>query len=305
MKPFDHLSLDGRLLRVFVAVHRAGSVTQAATHLNVTQSTVSHSLNRLRDITGDSLFVAKGRSITPTERADQLVEEAQLILAQMQRFTELPEYVPYQDGAEFNVAANDYEIEVILKPMMRHLRSRAPKVRLNVMRAHSQIEWANLLRSGQVDLVLALPLCGEESDLKQQSITTDRLLCFYDNSQRDAPDDLDKYCDAPHAIMSPGHQRTTQIDVALGHLERTRRIVASLPSFSSVASVIADTDIVALMPSKLRHSIFGDFAFCKFEVVPSEFQIAQIWHVRTDSSARQKWLRQMVSDVCAYKNGSR
>ncbi|MFS4583573.1 helix-turn-helix domain-containing protein [Phaeobacter sp. C3_T13_0] len=52
-------------MTTFVTVYECGSVTAAAQELSITQSTVSHGLNRLREITGNAMFVPVGRGITP------------------------------------------------------------------------------------------------------------------------------------------------------------------------------------------------------------------------------------------------
>ena len=56
MSKFDHSDLDGRLLQVLLAVIEERSVTRAAERLDVTQSAVSHLLDKLRAIVGDPLF---------------------------------------------------------------------------------------------------------------------------------------------------------------------------------------------------------------------------------------------------------
>jgi molybdenum-dependent DNA-binding transcriptional regulator ModE len=56
----DYADLDGRLLKLLLAVVETGSITGAALQLVVTQSAVSHLLDKLRAITGDPLFVKSG-----------------------------------------------------------------------------------------------------------------------------------------------------------------------------------------------------------------------------------------------------
>jgi hypothetical protein len=66
MSELDHLDLDGHLLRLLLAVVDEGSITRAAQRLGVTQSAVSHLLDKLRAIVGDPLFVKSGRGIVAT-----------------------------------------------------------------------------------------------------------------------------------------------------------------------------------------------------------------------------------------------
>ncbi|MDZ7914219.1 MAG: LysR family transcriptional regulator [Rhodococcus sp. (in: high G+C Gram-positive bacteria)] len=82
MSNFDGSALDGHLLKLLLAVLETGSITAAAERLGVTQSAVSHLLDKLRAITGDPLFVKRGRGIVPTARAEALAQPARDMLHQ-------------------------------------------------------------------------------------------------------------------------------------------------------------------------------------------------------------------------------
>src|SRR5881398_3131092 len=64
--------LDLNLLKVFDALLREQSVTRAATALGMTQSALSHALNRLRSSFGDALFVKGPAGMVPTGKAESL-----------------------------------------------------------------------------------------------------------------------------------------------------------------------------------------------------------------------------------------
>lgn len=295
MNNIDGLALDGRLLKLLLAVHETGSVTAAAHRLGVTQSTVSHGLNRLRAITGDALFVPMGRGITPTETAAALAEDAEEILARMARFSRAAVYDPATDTRPFTIAATDYEVELIVKPFIHGLRVEAPGVQIRVQRARADRDWAALLRAGEVDLVLAPELRTGEADIKQRKVLGDDAdVVYYDATQRDAPESLAAYCAADHLIMAPGGFDKTPADRALASLGRTRRIAASLPSFAGVASVLRGTDMVALMPLRLRETTFAGLAYCDAPFSLSSATISSIWHIRSDGSQRHKWMRRRL-----------
>ena len=86
MSRFDHSDLDGHLLELLLAVHEEQSITRAALRLGVTQSAVSHLLDKLRAIVGDPLFVRAGRGIVATARADTLAQRARLLLEDLRGF---------------------------------------------------------------------------------------------------------------------------------------------------------------------------------------------------------------------------
>jgi DNA-binding transcriptional LysR family regulator len=290
MNNFDHTVLDGRLLRMFIAVYDTHSVTKAAIELNLTQSTVSHGLNRLRKIVDDDLFVQSGRGIVATPKADDLIYKARILIAGMQEFVTPDHYNPSTDIKSFTIAATDYELETIIKPFLKQFRQQAPLSALHIARARSQNEWANLLRSKLVDIVLAPTLETNEPDLFQKQVLVDHDVCFYDPNYQTAPTTIEQYCNKPHAIMSFDNSHQTEVDQILKVQGFKRRIVASAPSFSSIASVIQGTDIVVAMPAALKTSIFKNFSCTELPFNIPSFSISKIWHIKNNSSLRHKWL---------------
>ena len=83
-------SLDLNLIAVLEAMFRDKSVTCAAHGLGLTQSAMSHSLNRLRLYFEDPLFVKSGNLMAPTPKAESLrhavLEVMAVVPAQWVRF---------------------------------------------------------------------------------------------------------------------------------------------------------------------------------------------------------------------------
>lgn len=73
--------LESDLLRSFLAVVEAGSVTAAAPLVGRTQSAVSLQIKRLEESLGQVLFLRKARGVAPTSRGEQLVPYARRIVA--------------------------------------------------------------------------------------------------------------------------------------------------------------------------------------------------------------------------------
>ena len=69
MQNIDLFRLDGHSLRVFASVCETGSVSRTAELFSLNQSTISHTIDKMRAALGDPLFVKSGRGITPTEKA--------------------------------------------------------------------------------------------------------------------------------------------------------------------------------------------------------------------------------------------
>lgn len=286
--------LDAKLLRMFIAVYDNGSVTKAASELGLTQSTISHGLNRLRKIIDDELFVQSGRGIVSTPKADDMIPQAHALFSDMQAFVTPQYYDPATDHKQFTIAANDYEVETIIKPFLKKFRALAPNSALHIAVPRSQKEWSGLLRSGKVDLVLAPTLESDDPDLLQKKILTDHEVCFYDKRFQSAPNTIEQYCQAPQAIMTLDTIYQTEIDLALKIQGFKRHIVASAPSFSSLASIVQGTDIIVTMPSVLANSIFKNFTQSPLPFYIKPFDIGKIWHIKNRSSQRHNWLVSVI-----------
>jgi DNA-binding transcriptional LysR family regulator len=303
MSDIDHLELDGRLLRVFLSVYQTGSVTQAARKLSVSQSSVSHALIRLRRISGDPLFVRSGRGITPTARADDLAHRARALLDDMREFATPNAYDPAADTQPFTIAANDYEVETILRSLLFRLRQFAPEVALRIAPAVTQSNIPQLLRRGDVDLTLGPALAGDESDLLQQVLFTDSDFCFYDAEIRTAPALLADYCGAPHAIVVLDSLRRTEVDDEVEKLGHTRSIMLEAPNFAALPSMMRGTDLIATMPLRLKDSLFRGFEYVRPPVELKAFSIVQIWHSRNSKSPRHRWFREQIKRRCGEDDG--
>ncbi|MBB5934160.1 LysR family transcriptional regulator [Streptomyces zagrosensis] len=67
--------MDLALLRTFIAVYRAGSLTRAATLLGLSQPAVTGQIRSLERQLGRPLFIRRARGVTPTSAADELAHK--------------------------------------------------------------------------------------------------------------------------------------------------------------------------------------------------------------------------------------
>ena len=72
--------MDLRLLRYFLTVVEEGSISRAASRLEIAQSAVSRAMQTLEATLGVSLLVRTSRSATPTDAGSVLADEARVLL---------------------------------------------------------------------------------------------------------------------------------------------------------------------------------------------------------------------------------
>lgn len=106
--------IDLTLLCVFVELMRHRKLTVVAARLGLTQSAISHSLKRLRDIFGDPLFRRRPNGVEPTARALALEPRISSIVALTREALRLDsKFDPGTADRLFRIAALDYETSVM------------------------------------------------------------------------------------------------------------------------------------------------------------------------------------------------
>jgi LysR family transcriptional regulator, transcriptional activator of the cysJI operon len=176
---------DWGRLRVFFHVHRAGSVTAAASQLHVTQSAVSQSLAKLEEELGAQLFVRRHRRLVPTPAAARLaaivspfVEALEAGVGEIHRAQHELSGV-LRLGAPVELGAHR------LPPMLAAFRQANPGVSFELRLGHPS-EVLPSLEAGQLDLafidVFEAPGGVAKAGLEQVEIMEELLVLAADHA---------------------------------------------------------------------------------------------------------------------------
>jgi len=296
MSKFDHSDLDGRLLQVLLAVVETNSVTRAAQRLDVTQSAVSHLLDKLRAIVGDPLFVRSGRGIVATAHAEALALRARVLLDDMRAFAASGAFDPAQFSGAVTIAANDLQRDLLLPLLLRTARIRAPGLSLRVI--PSGVPSAEMLRDGQCQLVVT-PRPPDASDIVQKRLFEDRYLVYYDGSSRDAPAGKADYLASEHVTVVHQPHRRLDIDQWIEANGMRRRFAATVPGFSGIGPFLRGGPLLATLPGLVRANVLRGFdvAPVPFECPPMPMYM--VWHLRHQADPMHRWLRSELQSVVA------
>jgi DNA-binding transcriptional LysR family regulator len=145
------LRLDVESLRTFRAVVDCGSVTQAASQLNLTQSAVSWKMKRLEERLGSPLLVRDGRELTLTELGTELLVHAEQIVGAHDDAVDSLQQSQLKGTVHLGIN-DELEADEVATLLARFQR-RHPMVRLHVRMGLSG-PIAQLVRGGDLDLAL-------------------------------------------------------------------------------------------------------------------------------------------------------
>jgi DNA-binding transcriptional LysR family regulator len=300
-------SVDLNLLVVFDALITERNVTRAAARNGLSQPAVSKALNRLRYLFDDPLFVRRDRAMEPTARALELAGPIHGALADISRTLTLPTaFDPATVTATVKIATIDLYHTNLLSALVRHLRRHAPGVDLQV-RANDCSRLHERLAAGETDIAFA-PLGTRTGEISAEPLWNDRLVMLVgrDNPLTE-PVSIESYAAAGH-LVDAGHVQvsvegvgTSVVDAILAARGLRRRIVLVLPNSAGVPFVVAATDLIATLPSRI---VKGLPAVPDIRVLTPPFPDVEVcphmfWHRRTQNDPLQVWLRSVIREIAA------
>ncbi len=295
--------LDLNLLRVLDAVLEMRHVTRAARRLGLSQSAVSHALARLRAALGDELLVRGPDGLVPTARGAELAGPLRTLMADLERALAAPApFDPATSERAFRVAAADYAQFVLMPSLMARLAAEAPRVDLWAVSAPAEESVAAVLAAGELDLMVGVASAGPApAGLYERALFEERFVCVVRADHPVVRDglDLDTWCALPHAFVAPRGSRGGAVDTALAELGRVRRIALAVPHFLVIPHVIAHSDLVVTLASRVAHAFAESLPL---RILPPpitlpSFKIVMRWHERHHRDAGHAWLRDVFRRV--------
>ena len=301
--------IDLNLLVALDALTRERSVTRAAERAGVTQSAMSHTLRRLRDLFGDPLLVRGRGGMVLTPRAEALAVPLRSGLVSLARTLAEPEaFAPEHASRIFRIVSPDLFGALVLPALLQRLGREAPSVDLALVPTPKRL--ADSLETGDIDLaiypVLLDPVpfdLGTQVDagLQSRTLFRDSFQCF---ARQDHPllesggFTLKAYTQLNHILVSPGGEGPGVVDRILHEEGMQRRIALRVPHFATALEVLAQSDLVLTAPSSLaKCSSASGLASRRAPLKIPEHAITMIWHPRFTEDPAHRWLRDLMVDV--------
>lgn len=294
-------NLDLNLLVALNILLTERNITRASERLNLTQSSTSNALARLRAYFEDELLVMAGRRMVLTPRAESLVEPVREVLMRIESTIAAPPvFDPAQEDRRFTLLVSDYTLAVFVPQLVERLYREAPAIRLD-LRAHPENP-AEMLDRGEADL-LVIPLQYMAPDHPAEPLYTEDFVCvtWTGNTRISGRLTFEDY-------MASGHVATQYVSIGRkpafdGWFLETygiqRRVEVSTPSLSGLAQLVVGTDRIATIHRRLAlraQDVLPINIWPAPLEIPSLQQMIQCHHYRATDPAIQ-WLRGCAIDV--------
>ncbi len=293
---------DLNLLIPLRALLEEANVTRAGQRVQLGQSSMSSALSRLRVVFNDELLVRVGRDYELTPFARQLLPQVQATVPLIERvLSNEPEPDPATARRTFTMMLTDYGI-MRLQGALAAVLDDAPGVQVDLLPLPERpMESERDLVTH--DFVVTVPGIG--IDGAQLPLFDDDYVCLLDAANPAIADgtlSFDDFVALPQAVAQFGRLHFTPADRRLRELgidRREPRVTTS--SFLPLPSVVAGTDLVAVVPRRIAERLGPLTGTVGVEAPFGRVEIALKlwWHPSHDADPVHAWFRTRLTEALA------
>ncbi|HDZ2212705.1 TPA: DNA-binding transcriptional regulator [Klebsiella pneumoniae] len=240
-------NIDLNLLTIFEAVYVHKGIVNAAKILNITPSAISQSINKLRALFPDPLFIRKGQGVTPTAYATHL---HQYISRSMEAFLSALDITgsPHQQRVS-TIAATPAMGALLMPGLASALKPTFPQILLHNI---AIVDAARQLDQRQVDLLIDTHLHSGQA-ISHHVLYQDRvqMYCRAGHPALDGPQDETTLAEYEFALLLPEGQRYPTLHRRLQEEMGERRCGFSTFNLMTQAAMIAGSDMLGLTTERL------------------------------------------------------
>ena len=292
--------LDLTVLLVFVNLMRLRKASDVADHMGLTQSSISHSIKRLRDSFGDPLFLRTPKGMEPTAVALGLEPKIRNVVETLSGAISVPvSFDPTTATDIVRLGAYDNEMITLVPDLLQIIRAQAPLMRVSILPLGRRPA-LDALEQGEIDLALGLapnlPRNILKVDLYEENYS---VVMRLGHPQAAGRMTLKTYLEAEHLIVSPRGDLSGIVDETLRDLGHTRHIAMAVPQFLPAVSIVAATDLIATLPARLAFTQARRFELATFAppLGIRSFTVSALLHERNANNPMHRWVLDALSSV--------
>lgn len=287
--------LDLNLLRVFVAIDRCRSVTEAGHRLALSQPATSNALARLREAFGDPLYVRATGGLAATPLAARLAPAIARHLEALEATLGEPDsFDPPSSRLEWRLSLSDLGEVVFLSAIVEAVRREAPHTRITNAAVPAE-RVADALAHREIDLAVGI-MDPKQRGIRSELLFRERYMAL---SRRDHPPswrERSGFVEAPLVVASPTATYHQGIAESLERHRLGHRIVVRARHFAAMPDLVARGGLVAVVPEMFAQMACERRPLVMWPVpmATPTYDVCMVWHTTSDGDAAQIWLREKV-----------
>ena len=299
--------IDLNLLVAFQVLLEEQNVSKAAERLYITQSAMSKTLARLRELFDDQLFTRSSHGMVPTPAAIEIHAKLEELLINLDGLIGYGEMDPSQFQGHFNLSALDHFILPVVPRLIEHFLHEAPELTLKISQdIETQFK---AMAEGRVDLAIGGRMLNLDDDLIAEVVgkTYPVFLMRADHplKQIENPSwrDIMQYPEVKILVPSAEYRRGSWIQQNFSRYLDLMSVVLESPDYLLALQTVAHTDALFFTPRLSLDFVKATGALTSMALPgkegQSEIEIMMTYHKRTANSPMHKWVREHIKTLYA------
>ncbi|GAB3524478.1 LysR family transcriptional regulator [Photobacterium alginatilyticum] len=307
---FEKLArLDLNLLVCLHVLLEHNNVSKASEHLNLSQSAISKSLARLRELFDDPLLQRAGYGMEPTPRAKELKPMLAKLLFDIEKMTAPTTFEPSQSTRSFQMAVVESIYTLLFPHFIGEVFSTAPHLTIDTCSWGS--DTFGQLQRGELDFAITgKDLNPEDAErtltppkgILSAELYQDRLCCIVNSRHPVLSEkwDLEAYIAQRHIVTKYYKNERWLLDVKLAESQLERDVALFVPDFNSAAELCSHTDLILTAPSLYASHIATQL---DLTVIPLPYSLPPLsytlfWHENRENDLAHLWLQKLLISRC-------
>lgn len=300
------LQADLNLLKVFLVLLEERNVTHAAHRLFVSQPAISKSLQRLRELFHDPLFVRSSEGLIATTRAEELEAPVRHAIETLGQLLKASPFDPKQARGTIRIAAPESFVVGAIPALAVDLLNIAPNLVLEAQ--HLGDDYLIRLTSGEVDYAIYLDKEYPDGFLAQPLLQAAPRIWFREHHPLADKNTitLEDTCAYPQVAFRSPHVTADDVRVvedAMKQKNLTRKVAMSTSHLLVALEMLLKTDALMLGPDYLSRVPAFKFGIRSHAVseIPAfgrmHINLVLVQHQRTANSSLHQWMAQQIHRV--------
>lgn len=287
--------IDLNLVVAFEAIYRCRNLTAAGCEIGLTQSAMSHALGRLRTSFADPLFVRSSGALQPTPVAEGIAPAFVEGLACIREGFDRRNFEPTTSARIFTVAMGGLGEALVLPRVVANARDHAPNVAFITVEVPGS-ELRDALAEGAVDVALGI---NERlgAGCREMAISENVYACLVraDHPRIRTRLTLRHFRECRHLLVKQeaSSHHGAVVERALRQKSLGAQVALQVASFQSVGPLLAQGDLIAIVPAGLAKLLAPRWGLRVFEppLALPRYTLSLYWHERYHRDPGNIWLR--------------
>lgn len=290
---------DLNLLRTFVRIYEARSVTRAAEQLFVSQPSVSFALAKLRKMFKDELFLRGPAGLQPTHVAQTVYPQLRHSLEAMENAVQgVTEFDPATSRHNFRILLSDIGEIALLPAVLQRIQASAPMTSVEVLPLAYGTAREDLLH-GKADAAICTPRIDSPELFRDQLLRQSYWgICSASHPRISEEPTVEEFLSERQIVVSEqlGHEHIQQ---RMRELAYEQPAAVKLPHFAALPYVLGMTQYISVIPELLARIFIveGRVRMFKLPFAVDTGNVALYTYRRTRPAPAVDWLRTTIRDA--------